>query len=221
MPATAMNTVQKTAQLRVERALAKPGATGMKGMLLWTEAAFPKAIAHEVLKAASRYTPGATPTGRTATLSSPPAGGFGFLGDDSGLQLATVSLDIPDISSSTTQAISDATQAPVSPVTAATPSQPPSDSWVSDVSKAFTAAATAGLGVVQALDAQKIFNTNLSLAQQGKSLIPFNPTQYGLPAPTANIGLTPTAQNTLLMLGGLVVAGVVVASLGKSRRGRA
>jgi len=211
----------KTADLRIQRALAKPGATGMKGLLLWTEAAFPRAIADQVLKAASKYTPGAGITSRVPTMASPAQGGFGFFGDASGLQLATVSVDIPDISFDTTQAISDATQAPVSPTTAATPSQPASQSWLADIGGAFSAAAQASLGVMQAIDAQKIFNTNLSLAQAGKAMIPTNPMQYGLPAPTANIGLTSQTEKTLLTLGGIVVGGIILGSLFKGRRARA
>jgi hypothetical protein len=207
MPSNTLTSDQKATSLRIQRALAKPGATGMKGLLLWTEAAFPKAIAHEVLKAASKYTPGATPNGSVATLASPEHGGFGALSYEWG------SLPADDASS-------DPTNAPVSPTTAATASQPAPSSWVSDIGKAFTAAATGALGVMQAIDAQKIFNTNLSLAQQGKSMIPSNPTQYGLPAPTANIGLAPSAQKTILIVGGLAVLGLVVASVQRGRRRR-
>jgi len=209
MPATTMTSAQKAAGLERLPRGAKPGATGMKGLLLWTEAAFPKAIAHEVLKAASKYTPGASPTGMTPTLASPERGGFGFLGDVS-YDWGTLPAD---------DASTDPTVAPVSPTTQATPSQPASSSWIADIGKAFQVAATGALGVMQAIDAQKLFNTNLSLAQKGKSMIPSNPMQYGLPAPTANIGLAQSTQNTLFIVGGLVLAGIVISSYNKRRRG--
>lgn len=222
-----LNSDQKLTQLRIERALAKPGAVGMKGILLWAEAAFPKALIAPVLKAAGRYTPGA---GVPVTLASPQAQGFGHLGcaappsrlgflGDSG-SLIDVSFDpgLANVSDSASQAIDEATQAPVSGVTAATSSQPATPSWAADIGSAFSAAAQASLGVIQAIDAQKLFNTNLHLATSGKSMIPLNPTQYGLPAPTANIGLAPSAQRTLLIAGGLVVAAMVALSLSKRSR---
>ena len=224
----------KIAQLRIERALAKPGATGMKGFLLWTEAAFPRSISHKILQAAAKYTPGAGPP---VTLASPASGGFAGFGDytvvdpnnpDNYVTLAagqTISSDssgntvIRNADGSTTPVTSaNATNPPVSAVTAATPAAPASASWVSDISSAVTAATTALLGVKQISAAQQIFDTNLSRAQQGLPPIPTNPTQYGLPAPTAQIGLTSSTQNTVLLVGGGIAAALVLAAVAGGRK---
>lgn len=209
--ATQQTPAQKIAGLRIQRALAKPGAIGMKGFLLWTEAAWPPAISKKILEAANKYTPGAGPP---VTLASPAAQGFGrfgrvgMFGDNSGLADVTIDLSSIQVPDSVTQSISDATQAPVSGTTAATPSQPASASWMSDVGSAITAATTAYLGATQVKNAQTIFNTNLQRAQQGLPMIPTNPTQYGLPAPTAQIGLTSSTSEVLLI--GLGILGVAL-----------
>jgi hypothetical protein len=209
----------KLTELRIQRALAMPGATGMKGFLLWTEAAWPPAISRKILSAAARYTPGAGPDGGVQTLASPAGGGFARWGAFGDITDGTgITVDLTAIPDAVTSAISDASQPPVSPTTAATPGAPAGNSWLGDVSSAITAATQATLGVIQAKDAQSIFNTNLARAQAGLPMIPTNPVQYGLPAPTANIGLASSAQNTLLVLGGLVLAGVVVASLTGGKR---
>jgi len=228
MPATAATTDAKVTELRIQRALAKPRAIGMKGFLLWTEAAWPPAISRKILDAASRYTPGATSAPASvpaATMASPAAQGFGrygvgHFGDDSGL--LSVSFDPSSIDlSSANQAIAaanDPTQAPVSQTTAATPAQPASPSWLSDVGGAITAATTAFLGATQIKDAQTIFNTNLARAQAGLPMIPTNPVNYGLPAPTANIGLAASAQTTLFIVVGVGALALVLASLGGKKR---
>lgn len=219
---------QKSAQMRIQRALARPGMVGMKGFLAWTEAAWPPAISQKVLKAAQKYTPGAStvmPAGHAPTSASPAYGGFGygppirfqgvgFLGDDSG-----ITVDIPDISSSVTQAISDANAPEPSAVTTATPSQPAGNAWIGDIANAVGAATTAYLSVQQVKDAQTIFNTNLQRAQQGLPMLPTNPTQYGLPAPTAQVGLTSGTSNTLLVTVGLLAGGLILAGA-LSGRGR-
>lgn len=215
--------------MRIHRALNQPGMVGMKGFLRWTEAAWPPAISQRILKAAQKYTPGAStvaPAGSAPTSASPAYGGFGygppmrfagmgFLGDDAG-----ITVDIPAISDSVTQAISDASAPDPSAVTSATPSQPASQSWIGDIANAVGAATTAYLGVQQVKDAQTIFNTNLVRAQQGLPMLPTNPTQYGLPAPTAQVGLTSSASNTLLVTVGLLAGGLILAGAlgGRSRK---
>lgn len=210
-------TDQKIAQLRIQRALAKPGAIGMKGFLLWTEAAWPPAISRKVLEAAARYTPGAGPTRSVPTLASPQAQGFGFFGDDSAFTVDLAA--IPDSVTGAIASANDPTQAPVSPTTAATPSQPASASWLSDVTNAVSGATQAFLGYTQVSDAQRIFQTNLARAQQGLPPIPTNPAQYGLPAPTANIGLAASAQNTILLVAALLGGGLLLAALAGGKRG--
>lgn len=207
---------QKTAQLRIQRALARPGAIGMKGFLLWTEAAWPRAISQKIVQAAAAYTPGATPV----AMASPARGGFGrygAFGDDS--FLSPVSINIPGLDDAATSALNaanDPTLASITNTTAATPSQPASSSWLSDIGGAITAATTAYLGAQQVKDAQSIFNVNLQRAQQGLPPIPTNPTAYGLPAPTANIGLTSGTQTALLIgVGVLAVALIAGAAVHK------
>lgn len=196
---------QKGTDLRIQRALAKPGAYGMKGFLLWTEAAWPKAIADRIVQAAAKYTPGSTGLG-PATLASPQHGGFGFFGD-----FAWGSIPADDAST-------DPTVPPVSGTTAATPSQPASTSWVSDIGNAISAATQAALAVTQVKDAQSIFNVNLQRAQQGLSPIATNPTVYGLPAPTANIGLTSGTQTALLIGAGVLALALIGGGLAAGGR---
>ncbi len=223
---TGTTTDQKTADLRIQRALAKPGATGMKGFLLWTQAAWPPAIANKILQAAAKYTPGAGATGSVATVASPANGGFGRFGrfavfgydSDFTVDLTT----IPDsVTSAINTAASDPTVPPVAPTTAATPSQPASASWLSDITGAVSTATQAFLGYTQVQDAQQIFQTNLQRAQQGLAPIPTNPTQYGLPAPTANIGLAASAQSTILTVamigGGVLLIGLLMSGGKKSK----
>lgn len=217
-PAGKLTPTQKAAQIRIQRALSVPGATGPKGFLLWAEAAWPAAISQRILKAAQKYTPGASTYPVAApTLASAYQGGFGFLGDDS-----TIAVDYTAIPDSVSAAIAQggATDAPApSAVTWASSSQPASNAWVGDIANAVGAATTAYLGVQQVKDAQTIFQTNLSRAQQGLPMIPTNPTTYGLPAPTANIGLAPGTQNVLLIGVGVLAVGLILSgALGGSRR---
>lgn len=221
----AQTSVQKTAALRIQRALNKPGAIGMKGLLLWTEAAFPRQIAQKVIQAASQYVPGAT----AVPLMSPSAQGFGrfgghgmfgrvgAFGDDSSVMTYTLP-GVDDAASAAIAAANDPTQAPVSDTTAATPSQPASPSWMADIGNAFKVASQAWLGAQQVKDAQSIFNINLTRAQQGLPPIATNPTQYGLPAPTANIGLTSGTQ-TALLVGVGVLAVALIAGAAVHKRG--
>lgn len=220
--ATGTTAAQKATSLRIQRALAKPRAIGMKGFLLWTEAAWPKPIAQKILAAAAKYTPGATPGGFGPTLASPQSGGLGAFGDTASdlSALTGVTVDLSAVNPDGTQSgiySTDPTVPPVSATTAATPATPASASWMSDIGAAVSGATTAFLGVTQVNDAQKIFNTNLARAQQGLSMIPVNPTQYGLPAPTANIGLTGGAQSTILIVGGVLAIGLVIAALAKGK----
>jgi hypothetical protein len=45
----------KTAQTKINAALATPGATGMKGFLIWVKAAWPKKISDPIIKAAAAH----------------------------------------------------------------------------------------------------------------------------------------------------------------------
>jgi hypothetical protein len=254
----------KNTAIRIKRALAKPGATGKKGFLLWVEAGFPKAMANKILQAASKHvspqalaaaahaggTPPANPGTRvwTAGQAAPampaqgslpapalqgyaprvgnaswtlgrygparpgyglPHGvnGLGFLGDDSS------SLDYVTLTTDTTpQALP-----PVSATTAATPSTPADSSWTSDISSAISAIGQLYLTKTQVNASQQIFNTNLQRAQQGLPPIPTNPTAYGLPAPTVNVGISSTTLKPLLWLAGGIAAVIL---LGMTARGR-
>lgn len=231
---------QKMTDLRIQRALAKPGAIGMKGFLLWAEAAWPKAIVAPILQAASRYTPGA---GAPVTMASPDAQGFGRFGrfgdvtvtdpNDPNNQISlsagqTVGVDAtgatvinnPDgsvFNVSTGVTSGGPTNAPVSAVTAATSSQPASSSWVADISAAVNAATSAFTNYQQVQDAQTLFNANLARAQQGKPPIGSNPTAYGLPSPTAQLGALSSGTGLMLVLG--LVALLAIPALASNRSG--
>lgn len=191
----------KTTQLRIEKALAKPGAQGKKGFLLWVEAAFPPEIVKKVLAAAAPHAP---PTVAVRTV--------GAFGDVSTTDVVT----LPD--TIVTAPTTDATSAPSSAVTAATDSKPADPSWISSISSAIQAAGQAYLTKTQVDAANQIFQVNLQRARLGQSPIPIDPTQYGLPAPTARIGLTADTSK-LVMWGGIgLLAVILLGGLAKGRR---
>lgn len=187
---------QKATQIRIDRALAQPGAKGKRGFLLWVNAAFPKKVADAVALAAAKHIPpggfagfGYLPRTRWKSPST-----FGMLGDDSGL--VSVGVDSVDLTPSTTQAVADATD-----------SSPPSSSWVSDIANAFSSVVPALSSAYQvkqqASAAQTLFNTNLQLAMANKPLISGNPTAYTTGfTPGLNIGLSSSTQSALLWVAG-------------------
>lgn len=209
--------------IRIRRAVGQPGAKGKKGFLLWTQAAFPKAISDRIIAAAGQHLDGqmvnavrnrvsgshyAGRTGEPGTmqvgLGRGAFGNFRGLGDDN--PLVTVGVDVPDVSSSTNAAITNATDS-----SAADPS------WLSSISSAISAAGQAYLTKTQIDASQQIFNTNLQRAQMGLPPIPTNPTAYGLPAPTVNFGLAGSAQSVVLWVGGGLALIVLISMMGKSR----
>lgn len=135
-----------------------------------------------------------------------PVSGFGFLGDDSALSTPSTDTSSLNVSSDVQSAIDNAD------------TSPPSTDWASAISSAMQAAGQLYLGVQQQNANSQIFKTNLALAQAGKPLIPTNPTQYGLPSPTLNVGLDPATQSAIWWIGGGVVVAIVLASLAKSRK---
>lgn len=176
-------------QLRIERALAKPGATGMRGFLLWAEAAFPPQVTKPILKAAAKY------------AGQPPvSGGLGYLGD------------VTDESGA-----ADPSNPPVSATTATSSSDAASNAWATDVGTAIKTGLQVYTAVSQQQAANQIFNLNLQRAQLGLAPIAADPTRYGLPAPTANIGLTQSTQNTVLVIGGLIFGGIVLHGMMKGK----
>lgn len=190
--------------IRINRALAQPGAKGKKGLLLWVSAGFPKPVVDKVMAAAARQVdPAMLNAARQAAGRAPSPdkagptvttmgrfGGFRGFGDDSGL--VTIGVDPTSMSDSTTAAIN------------ATDSGAASPSWLDSISSAIQAAGTAYLTKTQVDAQQQIFNVNLQRAQQGLPPIPTNPTAYGLPAPTVNFGLSSSTLTPVLWaVGGL------------------
>lgn len=217
--------------IRIRRAVNQPGAKGKKGLLLWINAAFPKAMANQIIAAAGQHlTPGmvaasqsaaagpaAGSLGRTARTmgayrGSPyvrrfnPLRGMGAFGDDTDPTLATITVDPTSVSDATSAAVINATDS-----SAADPS------WLSSVSTAISAVGQAYLTKTQIDASQQIFNTNLQRAQAGLPPIPTNPTAYGLPAPTVNFGLSSTTLTPLLWLGGGLGVILLIASMTSSR----
>lgn len=194
--------------IRIRRALQQPGAKGKKGLLLWVNAAFPKAIADKVIAAAAKHvTPGMASAAASAA-GGPQAGnrvatantmgafrgmrGFGRFGDTSPT-LMTIGVDPTSVSDSASAAVINATDS-----SAADPS------WVSSISNALQLASQAYLTKTQVDATNQIFQTNLSLAQRGLPLIPTNPTAYGLPAPTVNFGLSSSTMSAgMWVVGGI------------------
>lgn len=202
--------------IRINRAVAQPGAKGKKGFLLWVSAGFPKRVADKIMvAAASQVDPGMLQAARQASGRAPspdkagPAvttmGRFGGFGDDSGL--VTIGVDPTSLSDSTSAAIN------------ATDSGAASPSWLDSISSAIQAAGTAYLTKTQIDSQQQIFNVNLQRAQQGLPPIPTNPTAYGLPAPTVNFGLAAgTMQPILWVVGGVGLLWIVSQAMKSSHK---
>jgi hypothetical protein len=196
--------------IRIRRALQQPGAKGKKGLLLWVNAAFPKAIADKVIAAAAQYVTPGMAGAAAAAAGGPQAGntvatantmgafrglrGFGRFGD-------------LGVSDSASAAIINATDS-----AAADPS------WLSSISSALQLAGQAYLTKTQVDASQQIFNTNLSLAQRGLPMIPTNPTAYGLPAPTVNFGLSSGTMSAGVMVVGGILGVWLLISLSSGKR---
>ncbi len=197
--------------IRINRALTQPGAKGKKGFLLWVAAAFPKAIADRVMKAALTHvdpsllatvmgqTGGPLPGRAGPTVTK--MGRFGGFGDDA--NLVTIGVD--------TQNVSDATQAAIN----ATDSGAATPDWASTISSAIQAAGQAYLTKAQVDTMSQIANQNIMLAQKGLPLIPTNPTTYGLPAPTVQVGLSSATLTPLLWIAGGIGVVILISSLAK------
>jgi hypothetical protein len=208
--------------IRIRRALQAPGAKGKKGLLLWVNAAFPKAIADKVIAAAAKHVTPGMAAASTAAASGPQAGnvvatantmgafrgmrGLGRFGDTFPT-LMTIGIDPTSVSDSASAAVINATDS-----SAADPS------WVSSISSALQLASQAYLTKTQVDATNQIFNTNLSLAQRGLPLIPTNPTAYGLPAPTVNFGLSPGTMSKGIMVVGGVLGVWLLISLTSGKR---
>jgi len=213
LKATPIPAGDPTTGIRINRAVAQPGAKGKKGFLLWVAAAFPKAVSDKVMKAALKHVdPGmlSASAGASTPVAGPRSAGptvtkmgrFGGFGDSSGLM--TIGVDVPGLSDSTQTAINATDSAAASP------------SWLDSISSAIQAAGTAYLTKTQIDAQQQIFNTNLARAQQGLPPIPTNPTAYGLPAPTLNVGLASGTQSMLLWVVGGFGAIALISALTKS-----
>jgi hypothetical protein len=199
--------------IRINRAVAQPGAKGKKGFLLYAAASAPKPTVDAIMRAAlAQVDPSMVQaSARAAGAASPPdkagptitkMGRFGGFGDDA--NLVTIGVDPTSVSDSTTAAIN------------ATDSGAASPSWLDSISSAIQAAGTAYLTKTQVDAQQQIFNVNLQRAQHGLPPIPTNPTAYGLPAPTVNFGLAGGTQSTLMWLAGGLGVIILLASFAKS-----
>jgi hypothetical protein len=200
--------------IRIRRALQQPGAKGKKGLLLWVQAAFPKAMADKALEAAAQHVRGRMVSAARAAASGPQAGNLkgmgrmgalGFVGDPT---LMTIGVDTPSVSDSVNSAVINATD-----------SGSADPGWLSSISSALQLGAQAYLSKTQIDASQQIFNTNLQRAQMGLPPIPTNPTAYGLPSPTVNFGLAGGTLTPLLWVAGGIGAIILISSLaGGSRR---
>lgn len=183
--------VQQT-KARIASALTRTDATGMKGFLLWVEAAWPKEISGPIIKAAQK-----------ALNKANVAAGVGVA-----QPLGLYSRPVPIVwgGPNTFGRLGALGQTGAS-TTAATPSTSATPSWMSEITSAISAVGQAYLTKQQVSDAQTIFNTNLQRAQMGLSPLPTNPANYGLPVPGVSVGLSYQTQN--LLMWGAIGAGVL------------
>lgn len=224
----------KATAIAIQRAMAQPGAKGMRGFLLWTKAAFPANISGPILAAARKHvggTPGGSLAGGNFGYAAPrryrrPLQGFGDYtvadpnNPDNLINLTTGQSLSTDASGNTVIINSDGSTSAVNSVDgtiAATPAAPASTSWMSDITSAVAGATQALLGVKQVDAAQQIFNVNLQRAQQGLAPIPTNPTQYGLAAPTVNVGVSSATLTPILyVVGGIALLLMLGSALKRS-----
>lgn len=95
--------------------------------------------------------------------------------------------------------------------TSAASSTGASPSWLDTIKNLVTAAGTAYLTKSQ-VDAQKdILDMQLTRARQGLSPLAIDPTTFGLPGPSVNVGLS-SDTSKLLMYGGLAAAALLLFS---------
>lgn len=198
----------KATDLRIKRALNQPGAVGKKGFLLWVEAAYPKAIAKQVLDAVRPL------AGRQMGLQrvQGSVSGFGYAArvGTASSRMGRLGLfgDGPDPGDPSSWPASVQQSA----VTQVTDSGAASPSWIDSIVKLLPVLGQ-GYLTKQQMDANNaIFQTNLQRAQRVPPLPPIatNPTQYGLPAPTVNFGLASGTMQTLVyVVGGLGILWVV------------
>jgi hypothetical protein len=104
-----------------------------------------------------------------------------------------------------------------------TASTAPTSSTISDILKNLVLGAGQVLLTKEQLKAQqKIVDLQLERARAGLPPADIDPTQYGLPAPSVNIGLAPEAKKMLMIGAGLLGAGflayLVFGSGGRRRR---
>lgn len=193
---TPVATPDKATALRIERALKQPGATGKKGFLLWVEAAYPKAIAQQVLNAVKPH------VGLQRIQGSMAGFGDADPGDPGSWPVSVQQ----------------------SYVTQATDSSAASPSWIDSIAKLLPVLGQ-GLLTKQQMDANnQLFQVNLQRAQMVPPLPPLasNPTAYGLPAPTVNFGLAGgTMQAVLWIAGGLGAVWVLTSLFKHGGRGAA
>lgn len=209
-------------QARINAALAQPGATGMKGFLIWVKAAWPAPIADKIIAAA-----GAELKKSAAVFAASPMGtanarmkaGIGFaprIGAMSGMGRYNRAGRVRGIGTapgmggfgqSTSLVPSSDIFAPIniasgsgssSSTIAATPSSSAPSSWLSSIGSIISGVTQGYLGLQQSKDAQTLFNTNLQRAQQGLSPLNANPSAYGIIAPGINVGLSSSTESLVM-----------------------
>lgn len=183
----------------------RPGAaTGFQGFFAWLAATHPKLY---------NYAAVALPNEVDAESLGNPASQLAGMGL---LDPLTSTVSDSSIASSADVSFSDVTL-PTSVTNAlpsdATASPPTSDSSAANIISTITQAASAILPVIQD---QKILNLQLTRAAQGKP--PLDTSKY-FPNSGINLGLNPSTQNTVLILGGLVGGAFLLSKLLAGRRG--
>lgn len=205
--------------IRINRALQQPGAKGKKGLLLWVQAAYPKAIADKAIAAAASHVSGGMVNAARMGAAGPQSGNIlatggkmgalraGNMGGFGDFSLQTIGVDSPSVSDSVNSAVINSTD-----------SGSADPSWLSSVSNALQLAGQAYLTKTQVDASQQIFNNNLQRAQLGLPMLPTNPTAYGLPAPTVQFGLTSGTLTPLLWVAGGLGVIFLLTSMSKGRK---
>lgn len=188
---------QGTPKTRIEKQLDPQNDKGALGFLKWARAALPSPVFAQVLQAAQAQSAQYRSAGLSGVFGDAPS-------TDSPLTTLTFNAD---------------SWAPTDALNAVASSAPASSDWASAISSALQVAGQAYLTKTQVDAMNSIAQVNIQRAQQGLPPLPSDPSLYGVPGPSVNVGLSAATTKTL-MYGGAILAGVwLLTSLVGGKRG--
>lgn len=188
---------QGTPKTRIEKQLDPQNDKGALGFLKWARAALPTPVFAEVLAAAKAQSAQYSAQGLSGVFGDAPS-------TDSPLTTLTFNADA---------------WAPTDALNSVASAQPASSDWASAISSALQVAGQAYLTKTQVDAMNSIAQVNIQRAQQGLPPLPSDPSLYGVPGPSVNVGLSAATTKTLMIGGGLLLGVWVLTSVLGGKRG--